>query len=121
MTSYIESAAGVEAGARTGLSSIVVAFYFFLSIFFAPIISSIPAWATGGCLIIVGALMCRCLPRIKWEDPAHAIPAFATIIMMPLTYSIAYGIITGLFIYTVLQVVFKVRYEKSTEIFHYSI
>jgi len=107
VTSYIESAAGVEAGARTGLSSIVVAFYFFLSIFFAPIISSIPAWATGGCLIIVGALMCRCLPQIKWEDPAHAIPAFATIIMMPLTYSVAYGIITGLFIYFVLEIVFK--------------
>jgi len=107
VTSYIESAAGVQAGARTGLAAVIVGCYFFLSIFFAPIISSIPAWATGGSLIIVGALMCRCLVKIKWHDPAHAIPAFATIIMMPLTYSIAYGIITGLFIHVCLQIVFK--------------
>ena len=99
----------MEAGARTGLAAVVCGFYFFLSIFFAPIISSIPPWATGGALIIVGALMCRSLVQIKWDDPAHAIPAFATIVMMPLTYSIAYGIISGLFIHLVLQIVFKVR------------
>lgn len=107
VTSYIESAAGVEAGARTGVAAVVCGFYFFVSIFFAPVISSVPAWATGGSLVIVGALMCRCIVEIKWRDPAHAIPAFVTIIVMPLTYSIAYGIIGGLMIYVGLDVVFR--------------
>lgn len=92
MTSYIESAAGVEAGARTGLTAVFIAFFFFLSIFFAPIFSSIPPWATGGSLIIVGALMCRSLEDIHWDNPVHAVVAFVTVIMMPLTYSIAYGL-----------------------------
>jgi len=105
VTSYIESAAGVEAGARTGVAAIVCGFYFLISIFFAPIISSVPAWATGGSLIIVGALMCRCVVHIKWHEPAHAITAFVTIILMPLTYSIAYGIIGGLIIWVGLYIV----------------
>lgn len=66
VTSYIESASGVEAGSRTGLTAVICGFYFFISIFFAPIIASIPPWATGGALIIVGALMCRNLADIKW-------------------------------------------------------
>ena len=96
ITSYIESAAGVEAGSRTGLTSVFVAFFFFLSIFFAPILSSIPAWATGGSLIIVGALMCRSLKKVHWENPAHAATAFVTMMVMPLTYSISYGLIAGI-------------------------
>mmetsp|Transcript_1059 Transcript_1059/g.1155 ORF Transcript_1059/g.1155 Transcript_1059/m.1155 type:complete len:531 (+) Transcript_1059:60-1652(+) len=96
ITSYIESAAGVEVGSRTGLTAVFVAFFFFLSIFFAPILSSIPAWATGGSLIIVGALMCRSLTKVHWENPAHAVTAFVTVIVMPLTYSIAYGLIGGI-------------------------
>jgi AGZA family xanthine/uracil permease-like MFS transporter len=66
VTSYIESGAGVEAGSRTGLTAIIVGFFFFLSIFFAPIIASIPPWATGGSLIIVGALMSRSLMKVDW-------------------------------------------------------
>jgi AGZA family xanthine/uracil permease-like MFS transporter len=96
ITSYIESAAGIEVGSRTGLTSVFVAFFFFLSIFFAPILASIPAWATGGSLIIVGALMARSLAKVKWESPAHAITAFVTVMIMPLTYSIAYGLIAGI-------------------------
>ena len=96
ITSYIESAAGVEVGSRTGLTSVFVALFFFISIFFAPILASIPAWATGGSLIIVGALMCRSLAEIKWSNPAHAFTAFITVIIMPLTYSIAYGLIAGI-------------------------
>lgn len=96
VTSYIESAAGVEIGSRTGLTSVFVAFFFFLSIFFAPILSSIPAWATGGSLIIVGALMCRSLAKVHWDNPCHAVTAFVTVIVMPLTYSIAYGLIAGI-------------------------
>jgi AGZA family xanthine/uracil permease-like MFS transporter len=106
ITSYIESAAGVEAGGRTGITAIVCAFYFFLSIFFAPILASIPAWATGGALVIVGALMCRTLPLIQWNKIDHALTAFVTIMLMPLTYSIAYGIIGGLMVWVFFQGVF---------------
>ena len=66
VTSYIESAAGVEAGSKTGLTAVICGFFFFLSIFFAPILASIPAWATGGALIIVGALMTKSLVKINW-------------------------------------------------------
>ena len=88
VTCYIESGAGVEAGSRTGLTACFCGCFFFLSIFFAPIIASIPPWATGGALIIVGALMTRSLRDVQWNDPAHAISAFLTFIIMPLTYSI---------------------------------
>merc|ERR1739844_520400 len=106
ITSYIESAAGIEIGSRTGLTSVFVAFFFFLSIFFAPILASIPAWATGGSLIIVGALMARSLAKIKWDNPAHAITAFVTVMIMSLTYSIAYGLIAGIMTWMVFKIVF---------------
>mmetsp|Transcript_1041 Transcript_1041/g.1856 ORF Transcript_1041/g.1856 Transcript_1041/m.1856 type:complete len:533 (-) Transcript_1041:743-2341(-) len=105
LTSYIESAAGVEAGSRTGLTSVFVAFFFFLSIFFAPILSSIPAWAAGGSLVIVGALMARSLADVRWDNPAHAVSAFATVMVMPLTYSIAYGLIAGIGTWLVIRAV----------------
>jgi AGZA family xanthine/uracil permease-like MFS transporter len=105
LTSYIESAAGVEAGSRTGLTSVFVAFFFFLSIFFAPIFSSIPAWATGGSLVVVGALMCRSLVKVHWGNPAHAVCAFVTVIVMPLTYSIAYGLIAGIGLWVAIKAV----------------
>lgn len=105
LTSYIESAAGVEAGSRTGLTAVFVAFFFFLSIFFAPIFSSIPAWATGGSLVVVGALMCRSLSKVHWGNPAHAVCAFVTVIVMPLTYSIAYGLIAGIGLWVAIKAV----------------
>jgi len=108
ITSYIESAAGVEAGGKTGITALVCAFYFFISIFFAPILSSVPAWATGGALIIVGALMCRNLAKVQWDKIDHALTAFVTIMMMPLTYSIAYGLIGGLMIWFFMQGVYYV-------------
>lgn len=108
VTSYIESGAGVEAGSRTGLTAIFVAIFFFLSIFFAPILASIPPYAIGGALVVVGALMCHPLAKIKWYDVTHATTAFVTIMVMPLTYSIAYGLIAGLMCWTVLQSVFYV-------------
>mmetsp|Transcript_23842 Transcript_23842/g.56168 ORF Transcript_23842/g.56168 Transcript_23842/m.56168 type:complete len:542 (-) Transcript_23842:186-1811(-) len=108
ITSYIESAAGVEAGGKTGLTAIVCSFYFFISIFFAPILSSVPAWATGGALIIVGALMCRTLPLIQWNRIDHALTAFVTIMLMPLTYSIAYGLIGGFLVYFTFWGVFNI-------------
>lgn len=106
ITSYIESAAGVEAGGRTGITALVCAFYFFISIFFAPILSSVPAWATGGALIIVGALMCRDLGKINWGNIDEALTAFVTIMIMPLTYSIAWGLVGGLLVYYVANGVF---------------
>jgi adenine/guanine/hypoxanthine permease len=103
LTAYIESGAGVEAGSRTGLTALFIGFFFFLSLFFAPIIASIPPWATGGALIMVGALMCRSLKDIKWYNPTHAITAFLTVIVMPLTYSIAYGLIAGIGTFVVME------------------
>jgi AGZA family xanthine/uracil permease-like MFS transporter len=108
VTSYIESAAGVEAGGRTGLTALFAGLYFALAIVFAPIFASIPPWATGGSLIIVGALMCRSLAKVQWERVDHAVTAFVTIMLMPLTYSIAYGIIGGFFCWIVLQGIFYI-------------
>lgn len=96
VTTYIESAAGIEEGGRTGLTAVVVALFFFLSLVFAPIFASIPPWATGPALIIIGSLMMKSVMKIDWNNTRHAIPAFVTIIVMPLTYSISYGIIGGL-------------------------
>merc|ERR1712048_20002 len=107
VTSYIESGAGVEAGARTGLAAVFCGIFFFLSIFFAPIIASIPPWAVGGSLIVVGALMARSLDKIKWHDPVDAATAFITLIVMPLTYSIAYGLIAGIGVYVCMNACFK--------------
>ncbi len=108
ITSYIESAAGVEAGGKTGLTALTCGFYFFISIFFAPILSSVPAWATGGALVIVGALMCRDLGKIKWTKIDDGLSAFVTIMLMPLTYSIAYGLIGGLLVWCSCNLVFMV-------------
>ena len=106
VTSYIESGAGVTAGSRTGLTAVFCGIFFLLSLFFAPIIASIPPWASGGALIIVGSMMCSSLKDIKWHNPTHAITAFLTVIAMPLTYSIAYGLIAGIGTYVVAEGVF---------------
>ena len=106
VTSYIESAGGVAAGSRTGITAIFIGFGFILSMFFAPLIASIPPWATGGALIIVGAMMCKSLKDIQWHKVTHATTAFVTVIVMPLTYSIAYGLIAGIGVWIVLELVF---------------
>jgi len=107
VTAYIESGAGVAAGSRTGLTAIFCGFFFLLSIFFAPIIASIPPWASGGALIVVGCIMAGSLNKVKWHDPAHAATAFLTLLIMPLTYSIAYGLLAGLACWIILQSAFK--------------
>lgn len=106
VTCYIESGTGVEAGSRTGLTAIFCGIFFMLSLFFAPILASIPPWASGGALIIVGSLMARCLKDIKWHNPTHALTAFLTVIVMPLTYSIAYGLTAGILTYFVSESTF---------------
>ncbi|KAK9793759.1 hypothetical protein WJX73_004292 [Symbiochloris irregularis] len=100
-TTYIESATGIQSGGRTGVTALVVCFYYFLCLFFAPILASIPVFATGPALILVGALMMINVVKIPWEDILHAVPAFLTIVLMPLTYSIAYGVIGGLVAYII--------------------
>jgi AGZA family xanthine/uracil permease-like MFS transporter len=110
----------------TGLTAVFAGLYFALAVFFAPIFASIPPWATGGSLIIVGALMCRNLAKVQWERVDHALTAFVTIMLMPLTYSIAYGIIGGFLCWIALQIIFytlslslfgiKLPYEESYSI-----
>ena len=103
VTTYIESASGVAAGGRTGLTGVTVAVLFLLALFFTPIIAIVPAAATAPALIIVGAMMMRNVINIDWNDFTDAIPAFITIITMPLTYSIATGISTGFVVYPVVK------------------
>jgi AGZA family xanthine/uracil permease-like MFS transporter len=105
VTSYIESASGVAAGGRTGLTAVVVGILFLITLFFAPIVQAIPAVATAPALILVGALMMGALVEVEWSDPGSAIPAFLTVIMIPLSYSIANGLAFGITSYAVLKLV----------------
>ena len=105
VTSYIESASGVAVGGRTGLTAIVVGILFLCTLFFAPIVQAIPAIATAPALILVGALMMGALTEVEWTDPLQAIPAFLTVIIIPLSYSIANGLAFGITSYAVLKLV----------------
>ncbi|KAL7537936.1 hypothetical protein ACHAWF_005948 [Thalassiosira exigua] len=108
ITSYIESGAGVEAGSKTGLTAVICGFYFFIAIFFAPLLASIPPWAIGGALILVGALMARSLTKLNFNRISHAVSGFLTVMVMPLTYSIAYGLIAGIGSYVVMEGTFRI-------------
>ncbi len=99
VTSYIESGAGVAEGGKTGLTSLFVGIFFILALFFAPIAGIIPAYATAPALIIVGILMASNISKINWKDMSDAIPGFFTLLMMPLTYSIATGLALGFILY----------------------
>ena len=96
VTSYVESASGVAAGGRTGVTAITTGLLFFLSIAVAPLIGAIPSFATAPALILVGALMVASVASIEWENPRIAIPSFLTILTVPLTYSIATGLSFGI-------------------------
>lgn len=102
-TSYVESAAGVGEGARTGLASVVAGVLFLLSMFLAPVVSMVPYEAATPALVIVGFLMMTQVTDIDWKRPEIALPAFVTIIMMPFSYSITNGIGAGFIAYTVVQ------------------
>ncbi|MGA8224813.1 MAG: NCS2 family permease [Candidatus Acidiferrales bacterium] len=104
VTSYIESAAGVAAGARTGMANLVVAALFLVAIFFSPVAAAIPGFATAPALILVGALMTQSIASIRWSDFTEAFPAFVTLLATPLTFSIATGLSLGLISYTVAKV-----------------
>ncbi|KAH7876622.1 permease family-domain-containing protein [Lentinula edodes] len=103
VTAFIESATGISEGGKTGITAIVVGLAFFVSIFFAPIFASIPGWATGGALIIVGSLMIRNVREINWDYIGDAVPAFITLIIIPLSYNIAYGLIAGILSYVAIN------------------
>ncbi|MFY0401511.1 NCS2 family permease [Pantoea dispersa] len=102
-TSYVESAAGVSAGGRTGLTAIVVAILFLLSLFFSPLAGSVPVYATAPALLFVAVLMASGLAEIDWKDVTTAAPVTVTALTMPLTYSIANGIAFGFITWTVVK------------------
>jgi AGZA family xanthine/uracil permease-like MFS transporter len=101
--SYIESSSGVSAGGRTGVTAIVTGILFLISIFVAPIVGAMPDFATAPALILVGALMVAGAARIDWDEPRVAIPAFLTLITIPLTYSIATGLSFGIISFATLE------------------
>jgi AGZA family xanthine/uracil permease-like MFS transporter len=103
VTTYIESASGIFEGGRSGFTAVVAAALFLLSILFIPFFAGIPAFATAPALIIVGVLMMSGTRLVDWDDPASAIAAFLTIIVMVLSYSIAEGLAMGLIAYPVVK------------------
>ena len=103
-TSFIESAAGVESGGRTGLSAVVVAGLFLLCLLFAPLAESVPPYATGAALLFVACLMARSLADVTWDDATEAVPAVITAIAMPLSFSVADGIGLGFMTYAAIKV-----------------
>ena len=103
VTSYVESSAGVEAGGRTGLTAITVGLFFLISIFFSPLASMVPVYATSGALIYVAILMLSGMEKLDWSDNTELLPALIMIIMIPLTFSIANGIAIGFIAYVVLK------------------
>ncbi|PPQ72814.1 hypothetical protein CVT25_000086 [Psilocybe cyanescens] len=103
VTAYIESATGISEGGRTGITGMTVGVMFFISVFFAPIFASIPSWATGGALVIVGSMMIRNVLEINWHYLGDAVPAFLTLLIIPLTLNIAYGVIAGIISFIILN------------------
>ena len=103
VTSYIESASGVAAGGRTGVTAIVTGLLFFAALFVAPLVGAIPSFATSPALVLVGALMLGGVGSIDWQEPRIAVPAFLTLITIPLTYSIATGLGFGIVSFAALE------------------
>jgi AGZA family xanthine/uracil permease-like MFS transporter len=104
-TAYIESAAGIQAGGRTGLTAVVVGLLFIPFMFLAPLAKVVPSIATAPALVIVGVYMMKPVRNIPWDEMDEAIPAFLALILIPLTYSITQGIIWGFLTYTILKIV----------------
>lgn len=107
VTTYIESSAGIAEGGRTGLTAVVVAILMLLMLFFSPLALTVPSAATAPALVFVGVLMIKTLKKINWDDVSEAVPAFITLLMMPLTYSIANGIALGIITYPIVKLFSK--------------
>lgn len=103
VTAYVESVAGVAEGGRTGFTSVIIGALFVVALFFIPVFKAIPAFATTPTLVIVGAMMLAEVQEIRWGDMAEVIPAFLTIFMIPLTYSIAEGLSIGFIAYPLIK------------------
>jgi AGZA family xanthine/uracil permease-like MFS transporter len=103
VTSYIESAAGISAGGRTGLTSLVVGFLFLIALFFSPLFLMVPGAATAPALVIVGLFMMSPIQKINLEDYSESLPVFLTMIIMPLGYSISEGISFGMLSYVLIK------------------
>ena len=103
VTSYVESSAGVEAGGRTGLTAVVVGIFFLIAIFFSPIASMVPSYATAGALVYVAILMLGGMEKLDWADTTELVPSLIMIVMIPLTFSIANGIALGFISYVVIK------------------
>ena len=103
VTAYIESASGIAEGGRTGLTTVFVAILFLFSLFLSPLAKSIPTFSTAPALIVVGSLMMKQLIKLPWDDVSEMIPAFAVMLFMPLTYSIANGIAMGFIFYPIVK------------------
>jgi AGZA family xanthine/uracil permease-like MFS transporter len=103
VTTYIESASGVAEGGRTGLTGVVISILFFLALFFRPLVGLVPGAATAPALIIVGTMMMSNVTKLDWDDFTEILPAFVTMIAMPLTYSISNGIALGFIIYPLVK------------------
>ena len=104
VTTFVESASGVEEGGRTGLTSLTTAILFLIAIFFSPIFLMVPGAATAPALILVGLFMMSPVASINWTDFTESLPAFLTVVMMPFTYSISEGIVWGLLSYVIMKV-----------------
>ena len=103
VTTYIESATGISAGARTGFASVVTGAMFLLALFFTPVMEAIPAFATAPALIVVGVLMMASVVNVKWDEITDALPAFLTMIAMPLTFSISDGLALGFIAFPIVK------------------
>ena len=103
VTTFVESSAGVAAGGKSGMTSLVTAGMFVLALFLAPLAKLIPAYAYGAALIYVGILMIGSVKDVDWSDVSVAVPAFLTMAMMPFTYNISFGIAFGLISYVVIK------------------
>ena len=105
VTTFVESASGVEAGGRTGLTAVTVGVLFLLAMFFWPLFSVIPSFATSPALVIVGYLMMKHVVDIPWDDATESVPAFLAILAMPFFYSISEGIAFGIISYVVINLI----------------
>jgi AGZA family xanthine/uracil permease-like MFS transporter len=100
---YIESASGIAAGGRKGITAITVGALFLLTLFFEPLASSIPLFAVTAVLVIIGALMLQSVIDLNWKDPTEFIPAFVTVVGIPLTYSVGTGIGLGMILFPICK------------------
>lgn len=115
VTTYVESSTGVAAGGRTGWTAITSGVLFLIAMFFSPIFIAIPSCATAPALIYVGYLMLGAVKNIEFEDITEGVPAFLTIAMMPLTYSIGDGLTIGVLVYVIINVLYNLIFAKENE------